>query len=150
MDERKPFFARREPTVGEVRVMVTVTSFGDPTQQIDFEGLVDTGAFGLILPRTWKERLGPFSHRSEIELETADQRVVTAEVCAPVWIQIAGFRRIPDEVVFVDMEPGRRRDYEPLVGYTILQRSGLVIDMVTHRLHPRKYFDLKRLASAAA
>ena len=106
-------------------------------------------AFGLILPKAWKERLGPFTECSEIEAETADQRIVTGEVCAPVWIQIGGFRRIPDEVVFVDMEPRQRGGYEPLVGYTILERSGLVIDMVTHRLHPRKYFDLKPLAPAA-
>ena len=47
------------------------------------------------------------------------------------------------------MEPGRRGAYEPLIGYTILERSGLVIDMVTHRLVARKYFDAKLVAHAA-
>ena len=90
-----------------------------------------------------KERLGPFPDCAEIEVETADQRIVMSEVCAPVWVRIGGFRRIPDEVVFVDMEPGRRGTYEPLIGYTILERSGLVIEMVTHRLVARKYSDAK-------
>jgi len=34
MDKTIPFFARREPHVGEVRVIVKVTSFADPTRQI--------------------------------------------------------------------------------------------------------------------
>jgi len=66
-----------------------------------------------------------------------------------VWVQLIGFRRIPDEVVFVEMEPRGRSGYEPLVGYAILEGCGLVIDMVTHRLHARKTFDAKLLARAA-
>ena len=135
--------------MGEVRVIVTVSNLIEPARQVSFEGLVDTGAFGLILPRAWQKDLGPFPQSTEVDVETADQRVVTAEVCSPVWIQIAGFRPIPGEAVFMDMEPGRRGSYEPLVGYTILQQAGLVIDMVTHRLHRRKYFDLKSLGHAA-
>jgi hypothetical protein len=46
-------------------------------------------------------------------------------------------------VVFVDTHPGGR-GYEPLVGYTVLELSGAVVDMVTHRVVARKYFDLKR------
>ena len=128
---------------------MTVSNLIEPARQVSFAGLVDTGAFGLILPRAWQKDLGPFPQRTEVDVETADQRVVTAQVCSPDWIQIAGFRPIPGEAVFMDMEPGQRGSYEPLVGYTIVQQSGLVIDMVTHRLHPRKYFALKRLAAAA-
>ena len=29
-----------------------------------------------------------------VDLETADQRIVTAEICGPVWIQIDGFRLV--------------------------------------------------------
>ena len=84
MEKTIPFFPRREARVGNVHVIVTVTSFIEPPRQIDFEGLVDTGAFGLILPKAWKERLGPFPECAEIEVETADQRVVRGKVCAPV------------------------------------------------------------------
>ena len=149
MEERKLFFPRRQTRVGNVHVIVTVTSFTEPARQINFEGLVDTGAFGLILPKAWKERLAPFPQFSEVEVETADQRIVAAEVCSPVWIQIAGFRPIPGEAVFMEMKPGPHGAYEPLIGYTILELSGLVIDMVTHRLVARKYFDAKLVAHAA-
>ncbi len=148
MEERRPFFPRREH-VGTIRVDVTVTNLIDPAHELAFEGLVDTGAGGLVLPSAWKDRLGPLSTAADVDLETADQRIVTAEVCGPVWIRIGGLRPIPDEVVFVDMKQGRRGTYEPLVGYTILERLGLVIDMVTHRLVVRKYFDAKRVARAA-
>jgi predicted aspartyl protease len=149
MSESRPFFPRRETRVGNVIVQVTVTNLAEPEHKIFFEGLVDTGAFGLVLPKPWKERLGPFARCNEVEVETADQRIVTSEVCGPVWVEIAGFRPIPDEVVFMEMAPGRRGVHEPLVGYTVLERSGLVIDMVTHRLVARKYFVAKLLAHAA-
>ena len=37
---------------------------------------------------------------------------------------------------------------EPLVGYTVLELSNVVVDMVTHRLVARKYYDLKTAAVA--
>jgi predicted aspartyl protease len=143
MGESRLFIPRRPTRVGNIVVQVTVTNLIEPAHHIDFEGLVDTGTFGLVLPRAWKERLGPLAQSATVEVETADQRVVTGELSGPVWVQIAGCRPIPDEVVFMDMQPGRHEAYEPLVGYTILERCGLVIDMVTHRLVARKYFDAK-------
>src|SRR5213593_71359 len=113
MEQTKPFFGRRETRVGNVFVNVTVTNSIEPTHQMAFEALVDTGAFALMLPKAWKERLAPFQQCVEVEVETADQRVVVGEACSTVWIQIAGFRPIPDEVVFMDMKPGPRGAYEP-------------------------------------
>ena len=124
-------------------VPVVVVNGHDPTKELRFDGVVDTGAFGLMLPRAWKERLGPLPNAAPVEVETADQRVVAAEVCGPVRIHIDGFRAIDGEVVFMDMEP-RRGGYEPLVGYTVLELPGAVIDMVTHRLVARRTFDAKR------
>jgi hypothetical protein len=57
-------------------------------------------------------------------------------------IRLAGFRTIVGEVVFVEMQPGGR-GYEPLLGYTVLELAGAVLDMVSHRLVARKYYDLK-------
>ena len=37
---------------------------------------------------------------------------------------------------------------EPLVGYTVLESCGAVVDLVTHRLVARKYYDLKSLRAA--
>jgi len=45
------------------------------------------------------------------------------------------------------MQPGPR-GYEPLVGYTVLELSGVAVDMVSHSLLARKYYDLKSAAVA--
>jgi predicted aspartyl protease len=131
--------------MGRVIVQVAVSNLFDPARTISFDGVVDTGAFGLVLPAAWKERLGPFQNASTVEVETADQRIVTAEVCGGATIQVDGFRKITGEVVFMEMEP-TAHGYEPLVGYTLLELAGVVVDMVTHRLVARKYFDAKTAA----
>ncbi len=74
--------------------------------------------------------------------ETADHRPVVGEVCGPVQIQIAGFRPIAGEVVFIDM-PETDEPYEPLVGYMVLEASQAAVDMVGHRLTHVRYMDLK-------
>jgi predicted aspartyl protease len=145
MSTLRAFYPRREARVGQVVVPVTVTNVLDPARQLVFDALVDTGAFGLVLPVAWKERLGSLPDSTTVEIETADQRIVSAEVCGPVRIQVAGFRTISGEVVFMEMQLGVR-GYEPLVGYTVLELAGVVVDMVTHRLVARKYFDVKAAA----
>jgi len=133
--------------MGKVIVQVTVTNDRDPTRRKRFSALVDTGASGLVLPLAWREELGDLEAAATVQLETADQRVVTADVYGPVWIQIEGFRRIADEVIFLEMEEGPR-GYQPLVGYTVLEKSGAAVDMVSHQLIARKYYDLKSAAVA--
>jgi predicted aspartyl protease len=145
----RPFYPRREIPVGQVIVPVSVVNVLHPAKAMSFGAMVDTGAFGLILPRVWKDQLGPFPDAEAIELEMADQRIVTAEVCGPVRIQMSGFRKVVGEVIFVDMQASGR-GYEPLVGYTVLELSGAVVDMVTHRVVARKYFDLKRAAGCCS
>jgi len=106
------------------------------------DALVDTGASHMVLPVAWKERLGPLDSTRTIELETATQEIITGEVCGPVRIQIEGFRPIFNEVAFVEMKPADG-DYEPLIGYIILEQSQAAIDMLGHRLVPIKHMDLK-------
>jgi hypothetical protein len=64
------------------------------------------------------------------------------EVCGPVRIQIEGFRPIFNELAFVEMKPADG-DYEPLIGYIILEQSQAAVDMLGHRLVPIKHMDLK-------
>jgi hypothetical protein len=68
---------------------------------------------------------------------------VSAKVCGPVEIQVGSFRKIVGEVAFLDMEPRGGGYYEPLIGYAILELAGIAIDMVSHRLLARKFFDAK-------
>ena len=70
-----------------------------------------------------------------------------SDVYGPVWIQIEGFRRIVDEVIFLEMEEGPR-GYQPLVGYTVLEKSGAAVDMVSHQLIAHRSYDLKSAAVA--
>lgn len=128
--------------MGRIVASVVVANALDPTKQLRFDALVDTGAWGLILPSAWKERLGSLSAVRAVELETAEQPLVTGEVGGPVSIQIEGFDRIFSEVAFIDMHP-EDGSYEPLIGYTVLQQSRAAVDMVGHRLIAARHWDLK-------
>src|SRR5437879_6802445 len=84
--------------MGRILTHVTIVNALDPAREISCQALVDTGAWDLKLPRAWKERLGAFQMTRTVDMVTADQRVVSGEVCGPVTIQIEGF------------EPGVERD----------------------------------------
>jgi hypothetical protein len=59
-----------------------------------------------------------------------------------VRIQIEGFRAIHSEVSFVDMQP-EDGEFEPLIGYLVLEQSQAGVDVLGHRLVPIKHMDLK-------
>src|SRR5438034_11407560 len=102
---------------GRILTHVTIVNALDPAREIGCEALVDTGAWGLMLPRAWKERLGAFQMTRTVDMVTADQRVVSGEVCGPVTIQIGGFEPVSSGVTFVGLglEGGRDR---AVSGYT--------------------------------
>jgi predicted aspartyl protease len=110
---------------------------------------VDTGAWGLMLPRAWKEQLGSFPVVRTVEMVTADHRVVTGEVCGPATIRIEGFEPVSSEVTFVDMELESGR-YDPLLGYTVLEQAGIAVDPVGHRLLKIPHMDLRAASRASA
>jgi len=96
----------------------------------------------MVLPGAWRDRLGQLDHIGNVELETTTQETVEGEVCGPARIQIEGFRPIYNEVLCVDMKP-ENGEYEPLIGYVILEQSQAAVDMLGHRLVPVKRMDLK-------
>ena len=128
--------------VGRIVTSVTIENATDATRALRCDALVDTGASFMVLPRAWRNRLGTLKSSSQIEVETAIQETVTAEVCGPVRIQIEGFRPIFNEVVFVEMKP-ENGNFEPLIGYIVLEQSQASVDMLGHRLVPSKHIDLK-------
>jgi predicted aspartyl protease len=129
--------------VGRIIAQVTVGNPFEPEREIRFDALVDTGSAFTVLPTAWKDRLGKLPSVQTVEVETADQRPVTAEVCGPVRIQIEGFRPVFSEVAFVEMHPSDGA-YEPLVGYISLEQAGIAVDLLGHRLVKAKPLDLKR------
>ena len=128
--------------MGRIVAQVTVANTVEPTKHIRFDALVDTGSGLLVLPRAWKERLEPLPASQAVEMETADQRTVTSEVCGPVRIEVEGFRPVFSEVAFLDMQP-TDGEYEPLLGYIVLEQAGIAVDMLGHRLVKAKHMDLK-------
>jgi predicted aspartyl protease len=128
--------------MGRIIASVKIENIADASKSIRCDALVDTGASLMVLPSAWKERLGELEAIREIELETATQERITGEVCGPVRIQIEGFSPIFSEVLFIEMNPVNG-DYEPLIGYIILEQSQIGVDMLGHRLIPIKYMDLK-------
>src|SRR5258708_37071266 len=88
--------------MGQIDTYVTVTNPFDPAKQIDFKAVVDTGAFGLTLPMSWKDRLGPFHNTRPIELEMADQHRIPPEVCVPIDIKLQGVQPVSGDVSFIN------------------------------------------------
>jgi predicted aspartyl protease len=125
---------------------VQIDNVADASRSLRCDALVDTGASHMVLPTAWKERLGSLESTRTIQLETATQEILTGEVCGPVRIQIEGFHAIYSEVSFVEMNP-ENGEFEPLIGYIVLEQSQAGVDIVGHRLIPIKHMDLKLASS---
>jgi predicted aspartyl protease len=128
--------------MGRIVASVKIENLTDPAARIRCDALVDTGASYMVLPRAWRDRLGALEEIAKVPLETATQETVEGTICGPVRIQIEGFRPIYNEVLFVDMKPANG-EYEPLIGYVILEQAQAAVDMLGHRLVPVKRMDLK-------
>jgi predicted aspartyl protease len=129
-------------SVERIVASVVIESLSDPVKTMRCDALVDTGASHMVLPTAWRERLGDLERIREVEFETATQETTRGAVCGPVRLQIEGFPPVFTEVVFVDMEPGDG-EYEPLIGYIVLEQSQAAVDMLGHRLVHVKRLDLK-------
>jgi len=128
--------------MGRIVTSVAISSYLEPEKSIRCDALVDTGASHLVLPRAWEDRLGNLPQSGDGDIATADQKLAPAEICRPVEIQVEGFRKISGEVLFLEMEP-HDGQYEPLVGYLVLEACPAAVDMLGHRLVPVKHFEVK-------
>ena len=128
--------------MGRIVTTVDIQNLAPAGGSKKLDMLVDTGASYLTLPAAWKERFGSFDTEEIVELQTATQQIVKGTVCGPVKIKVEGFRAIYNEVLFLAMEPNGG-EYEPLLGYIVLEQCGAAVDMIGHRLVPVKYMDLK-------
>ena len=128
--------------MGRIVASVKIDNVSDDSKSLRCDALVDTGASFMVLPFAWRDRLGALETMTEVEMETATQETIKAEVCGPVRIQIEGFRPIHTEVSFVDMKP-QDGEYEPLIGYLVLEQSQAGVDILGHRLVKIKHMDLK-------
>ena len=156
--------------MGRIIAQTKVTNLTDESKSVQCGMLVDTGAAALILPAAWRDRLGAFPREEQVALVLANGKVVQGSACAPVEIQIEGFRPVVNEVMFVETEgeepsaggargglPPRMekasaggargglppRMKEPLLGYVILEQAQAAVDTLRHRLVPVPYLDMK-------
>ncbi len=129
--------------MGRIVTTLRILNTVHEEQNILCDALVDTGASHVVLPKAWKERLGELEFLEEVEFEAANQTKGKGEIYGPVKIQIANFRPIFDEVLFIDMEKNTDGEYEPLVGYIALEKIPVAVDMLGHRLVKVRALDLK-------
>ena len=129
--------------MGRIMAQTKITNLADESKSIDCGLFVDTGVGALILPASWKERLGAFQHTERVELRRVNGDVVRGEACWPVAIKIEGFRPVSNEVIFVGGEEDDGEVQEPLLGYVILEQAQAAVDMLGHRLVPVRYIDMK-------
>ena len=134
--------------MGRIIASVTIANLGDPAAHLRCDAMVDTGASHMVLPAAWRDRLGDLEQVATVALETATQDTVQGTICGPVRIEIEGFRPIFNEVLFLDMAPANG-EYEPLIGYVILEQSQAAVDMLGHRLIPVTRMDLKSVPVVA-
>ena len=90
--------------MGRIIAQTKVTNLTDASKFVQCGMLVDTGAAALILPAAWRDRLGAFPREEQVALVLANGKVVQGSACAPVEIQIEGFRPVVNEVMFVETE----------------------------------------------
>ena len=131
--------------MGRIVVEATIENGTDPSRSIVCDVLVDTGAAYLTLPNAWRPRLGRLAVYDTVNVETANQAVVTGDICGPVHLRFGSFRQVLAEVLFIDMEPADGR-HEALLGYIPLEQAQAVVDLAGHRLAKVDRVDLKRFA----
>jgi predicted aspartyl protease len=128
--------------MGRIVASVVIENPTDPSKRLHCDALVDTGASHMVLPNAWRDRIGRLEEIRLVELETATQKTVQGAVCGPVRLRIEGFPPIFTELVFTEMEP-EDGEYEPLIGYIVLEQSQAAVDVLGHRLIHVKRLDLK-------
>lgn len=120
--------------MGRILAEVTVRNAVDPSHEITFTGVIDTGASHLVLPLAWRERLGPIRTMRRVPVSLANKDVVDGEVVGPVEVTIEGFDAVNSDALFVNMQPSAQGKYEPLIGYIVLEAIPVAVDMLGHRL----------------
>jgi predicted aspartyl protease len=130
--------------MGRIITSVTIANAFDKEKSIRCDAFVDTGAALMTLPSAWKERLGDLELVQVVDAQLANQQIVKAEIRGPVQIAIEGFRPIYTEVMFLEMQANDGQ-YDPLVGYLVLEQSQVAVDLVRHKLLPAGAVDLKSI-----
>src|SRR5438309_11505573 len=141
---KNPYINRlkRPEKMSRIVASVRIDNAADLSKGLRCDALVDTGASFMVLPMAWRDRLGNLETMTEVEMETATEETIKGVVCGAVRIQIEGFRPIHHEEALVEMTH-ENGEYEPLIGYLVLEHSQAGVEMLQLRLMPINHTDSK-------
>jgi clan AA aspartic protease len=98
-------------------------------RQITVDGVVDSGAARLVLPRKIVESLG-LPNAGKVRVQYADGRRAIRDKVKEVYLEIMG----RDGTFSAIVEPKRRT---ALIGAIVLEELDYLVDCANHRLVPR-------------
>ena len=101
----------------------------EKVRRFQLEGVVDTGATHLVLPKDVADRLG-LPKVGDVGIRYADRRSATRTLVEQVGVELLG-RRSTFEAI---LEPDRTT---VLIGAVVLETLDLLVDCTHNRLYPR-------------
>jgi hypothetical protein len=128
--------------MGRIMSHVTVSNPLHAECSMSLNALVDTGASAMFLPESYQVKLGEMEELEPSFCTFADGSRKLTRRFGPVRIQLDGFPKIYNEVMFLPADE-KGNDVEPLIGYIVLGQSRAGVDMVGHRLFKVDSYDLK-------
>ena len=101
----------------------------DKVRRARIEGIVDTGATRLVLPKSTVEQLGLVAD-SSINVRYADQQRADRDVVRNVWLKLCGRPSVFNAII----EPDRT---DALVGAIVMEDLDLIVDCTHNAVKPR-------------
>lgn len=114
--------------VGKVIEKVKITNLLDPTNSIEVEAVIDTGATMIVLPQNIVNKLKLRKIR-EVKVRYANNSIESKSIYGVVTIEIKG--RTGNFDVLAEAEGS-----QPLIGQVVLEVLDLVVDPKTRTLIP--------------
>src|SRR5436309_3510464 len=127
--------------MGRILTHVTIVNALDPAREIGCEALVDTGAWGLMLPRAWKERLGAFQMTRTVEVVPADVHPLSSLRRAEIEVYTSSVQMVKSiSIVDARRDLGRIADEVRRTGQAVVltRRGRPVARLAPHPPSPAK------------
>ena len=100
--------------MGRITVSVTVQSYTTLNAR-DVRGARRYRCVASRFTDAWKEQLGELQLIEKVDVEVADQSIISGEFRGPLKVQIEGFSPASCDALFIDMKPVNGV-FEPLLG----------------------------------
>lgn len=98
-------------------------------RRVELDGVVDTGATRLVLPKSVVDQLG-LPTAEKVKVRYADQRRALRPLVQNVWLELQGRHSVFSAVV----EPKRK---DALIGAIVMEELDFVVDCISQTVKPR-------------